>query len=48
VGHDRVFGERAYIRTSQARCRIITKEAGNVSMSRFVKSNGDQYRQQPD
>ncbi len=28
--------------------RIITKKAGNVSMSRFVKSNGDQYRQQPD
>ena len=37
--------ERIETDTSESRRRIITEEPGDISVSSFVKSNGDKDRQ---
>src|SRR5262245_15365504 len=34
--------------TAKSVCRIVTKEASNISVRRFMESNGDENREQPD
>jgi hypothetical protein len=39
--------ERIETDASQSGRRLVTKEARNISVGSFVKSDGDQNRQQP-